>query len=45
MTVSDICGTQKLSAHSDRYYTMNYLSDALRTERKVINQLLFLRAD
>ena len=58
MTVSDICDTQKSSADSSDYYTMNYLSgtqktvpilgtitiDPVGTERKVINQLLFVEA-
>lgn len=57
MTVSDICDTQKTSADSSDYYTMNYLSgtqktlfgytitvDPVGTERKVINQLLFVEA-
>ena len=55
MTVSDICDTQKTSAGSSNYYTMNYLSgtqktlggftitiDPVGTERRVINQLLFV---
>ena len=57
MTASDICDTQKTSADSSDYYTMNYLSgtqkslggftitiDPVGTERKVINQLLFVPA-
>ena len=57
MTASDVCDTQKTSADSDDYYTMNYLSgtkkeimgftitvDPVGTERKVINQLLFVEA-
>ena len=55
MTASDICDTQKTSADSSNYYTMNYLSGTQKTiagftltiepagtERKVINQLLFV---
>ena len=56
MTASDVCDTQKTSADSADYYTMNYLSgtkkeipilgtvviDPVGTERKVINQLLFV---
>lgn len=49
MPVSDICATQKTSAYSDKYYTMNFLCDSsLRgnlgngSERKTINQLLFV---
>ncbi len=52
MTVSDICDTQKTSADSSDYYTMNYLSGrtvlgvnvGAGTERAVINQLLFVPA-
>ena len=58
MTASDVCDTQKTSADSSDYYTMNYLSgtkkdvpilgtiviDPVGTERKVINQLLFVEA-
>ena len=50
MTASDICDTQKTSADSSDYYTMNYLSGrtvaginiGAGTERAVINQLLFV---
>lgn len=55
MTSGDICDTQKTSADSSDYYTMNYLSGTQKTlfgftinierpgtERKVINQLLFV---
>ena len=52
MTSSDICDTQKTSADSSDYYTMNYLSGrtvaginiGAGTERAVINQLLFVPA-
>ncbi len=52
MTASDICDTQKTSADSSDYYTMNYLSGrtvaginiGAGTERAVINQLLFVPA-
>ncbi len=58
MTASDICDTQKTSADSSDYYTMNYLSgrqkdipffgtitiEPVGTERKVINQLVFVEA-
>ncbi len=50
MTASDICDTQKTSADSSDYYTMNFLSGRTvsgvnigeGTERAVINQLLFV---
>ena len=42
MTASDVCDTQRTSASSADYWTMNYLSDG--TERAVINQLLFVDA-
>ena len=52
MTSSDICDTQKTSADSSDYYTMNNLSGrtvaginiGAGTERAVINQLLFVPA-
>ena len=42
MTASGVCDTQRTSASSADYWTMNYLSDG--TERAVINQLLFVDA-
>ena len=50
MTASNICDTQKTSADSSDYYTMNYLSGrtvlgvniGAGSERAVINQLLFV---